>query len=67
MTTAEELERRILLKRQLMTLTDKEIQVLEDMLRKEKERLECSTEDAFNHELSLKLDCLIHLFDGYRG
>jgi catalase (peroxidase I) len=36
MTRAEELERRILLKRQLMTLTDKEIQVLEDMLRKEK-------------------------------
>ena len=37
MTKAEELERRILIKRQLMTLTDKEIQVLEDMLRKEKE------------------------------
>ena len=36
MTRAEELERRILLKRQLITLTDKEIQVLEDMLRKEK-------------------------------
>lgn len=40
MTKTEEIERRILLKRQLMDLTDKEIQVLEDMLRKEKAQLE---------------------------
>jgi hypothetical protein len=40
MTKAEELERRILIKKQLMELTNKELDALEEILRREKARIE---------------------------
>jgi hypothetical protein len=44
MTKTKELERRILIKRKLMELTEKELIVLEKMLREEKEKFDKNVE-----------------------